>query len=142
MKESAKMFKKISEPNGKDLYSLVKKYGNSSIKKKYKDFVIYYKDTNNKKTFFKWDSKSYGVTTYSILPTIKLSKTSYKYDGKVHKPSVKVTMHNGYSLSKGADYCVSYVGNCKKVGKHTVKITVKGPVGSTVYKTFTIKSKK
>ena len=138
IKEYSKTHKKISNPWGKDLYSLVKKYGNSKLKEKYKDFAIYYKDTNSSKNFFKWDSASYGITVYNILPTVKLSTTSYTYDGKVHKPSVKVTGSNGYSLSKGSGYSVSYVDNQKYVGTYKVKITIKGSEGSIVYKTFKI----
>lgn len=141
MGEYSKTHKKISNPWGKDLYSLIKKYGNSKLKEKYNDFVIYYKDTNSSKNFFKWDSASYGVTTYNVLPTVKLSTTSYTYDGKVHKPSVKVTSSSGYSLSKGSGYSVSYIDNQKYVGTYKVKITIKGSEGSIVYKTFKINPK-
>ena len=141
MKEYSKTHKKISNPWGKDLYSLVKKYGDSKLKEKYKDFVIYYKDNNSSTNYFKWDSKAYGVTVYNPLPTIKLSTTSYTYDGKVHKPSVKVTSSSGYSLSKGTHYSVSYIDNQKYVGTYKVKITIKGSEGSIVYKTFKINPK-
>ncbi len=139
IKAYSKMLKKTRDPYGTDLYTYVKKYGDSSLKKKYDKFVIYYKDTNSKKKFFKWDKSSYGVTVYGVLPTISISKTSYVYDGKTHKPTVSVKSYRGYSLSKGQEYSISYVGSCKKVGEYQVKIKVKGSIGSTVYKSFTIK---
>lgn len=43
-----------------DLYTAVKRCKSSSLTKKYKSFVIYYKDNNNK-TYFKWKTKNYGV---------------------------------------------------------------------------------
>lgn len=137
----SKLYKKVSNTYGKDVYSLVKKYGDSKLKQKYNDFVIYYKDNNSSKNYFKWDSKAYGATAYNALATVKLSTTSYTYDGKVHKPKAKVTRYNGYSLSSGSGYKVSYIDNQKYVGTYKVKITVKGAEGSIVYKTFKIKPK-
>lgn len=141
MKEYSKTHKKIPNSLGKDLYSLIKKYGNSKLKEKYNDFVIYYKDTNSSKNFFKWDSKAYGVTVYDILPTIKLSKSSYVYNGKAQKPTVAVTNYDGRKLTGSSYYKVSYPDGRKNVGEYKVKITIKGSLGSTVYKTFTIKPK-
>lgn len=62
------------------------------------------------------------------VATVKLSKTSYTYDGKAHKPTVTVKDADGKTLKKGAeyDYTVSYSGNCKDVGKYTVTVTLKG----------------
>ena len=141
MKEYSKMHKKLSNTFGKDMYSLIKKHGSTKLKNMYDDLVIYYKDNNSKTNYFKWDSKAYGVNIYNVLPTIKLSKTSYTYNGTAQKPSAKVTMYNGASLTKGVDYTVFYPSGRKNVGEYKVKITVKGALGSTVYKTFTIKPK-
>lgn len=141
IKEYSKMHKKLSNTFGKDMYSLIKKYGSTKLKNAYDDFVIYYKDNNSKTNYFKWDSKAYGVTVYDILPTIKLSKTSYVYNGKSQKPSVVVTAYDGRTLVKGVDYDVTYPSGRKNVGEYEVKITINGTLGSTVYKTFTIKPK-
>lgn len=54
--------------------------------------------------------------------SIELGRYSYKYDGKVKKPAVKVTFE-GKKLKKGKDYTISYSNN-KKVGK--AKVTIKG----------------
>lgn len=141
IKQYSKMHKKVSNAYGKDMYSLIKKHGNTSLKNAYNDFVLYYKDNNSKTNYFKWDSKAYGVTVYDILPTIKLSKSSYVYNGKAQKPTVTVTNYDGRKLTGSSYYKVSYPDGRKNVGEYKVKITIKGSLGSTVYKTFTIKPK-
>lgn len=62
------------------------------------------------------------------VATVKLSKTTYTYDGKAHKPSVTVKDADGKTLEKGVeyDYTVSYSSGCKNVGKYTVTVTLKG----------------
>lgn len=72
---------------------------------------------------------------------IKLSKTSYTYDGKTKKPTVTVKDSMGNKISS-SDYSVSYAKGCKKVGTYKVTITFKGTeyTGKTT-KTFTIKPK-
>ncbi len=141
IKEYSKMHKKLSNTFGKDMYSLIKKHGNTKLKNAYNDFVLYYRDNNSKTSYFKWDSKAYGVTVYDILPTIKLSDTSYVYNGKARKPTVTVKAYDGRKLVNRVDYKLSYPSGRKNVGKYTVKITIKGGLGSIVYKTFTIKPK-
>ena len=69
--------------------------------------------------------------------TTKLSKTSYTYDGKAKKPTVKVLNSKGKALKK-SNYTVSYSNNVK-VGKATVIIKFKGNYTGTIKKTFTIK---
>lgn len=137
--EYAKVHKKYPYNYGTDLYTMVSKYGSAKLKNLYDDFVIYYKDNNNKTNYFKWDTRSYGVTVYNIMPTVKITGSSYVYNGKVQKPTVTVTSADGRKLVKGSDYTVSYSSGCKNVGNYTVKVTVKGTLGSTVSKTFTIK---
>jgi hypothetical protein len=141
IKEYSKMHKKVSNAYGKDMYSLIKKHGNTKLKNAYDDFVLYYKDNNSKTNYFKWDSKAYGLTVYNILPTIKLSSSSYVYNGKTQKPTVTVTDYNGRKLIGSSYYTVSYPDGRKNVGEYKVKITIKGSLGSTIYKTFTIKPK-
>ena len=77
-------------------------------------------------------------TTIYYPKTIKLSKTSYKYNGKVHKPSVTVTDSKGKKVSS-KDYRVTYSKGCKKKGTYTVTITFKNNYSGTVKKTFKIK---
>ncbi len=141
IKEYSKMHKKVSNAYGKDMYSLIKKHGSTKLKNAYNDFVIYYNDNNSKTNYFKWDSKAYGLTVYNILPTIKLSSGSYVYNGKAQKPTVTVTDYNGRKLIGSSYYTVSYPDGRKNVGEYKVKITIKGSLGSTIYKTFTIKPK-
>ena len=45
------------------------------------------------------------------------NKTSYVYDGQVHKPTIRVTDSRGYFLQEGVDYTVSYPSGQKKVGQ-------------------------
>lgn len=64
------------------------------------------------------------IYTYEeIKPIIKLSTSSYTYNGKVKTPSVKVTLNGESLLSK--DYTVSYASGRKNVGKYSVKVTLK-----------------
>lgn len=139
-KEFRKHIKSADSTYGKDVYSLVKKYGNSKLKDKYEKLVIYYKDNNSSKKYFKWDKKCYGLTYQSILPQIKLSKTSFTYNGKTQKPSVKVTANTGWVYSKGQQYKVS-IPSSKKVGEYKAKVTVFGGYGSIHYIPYTIKPK-
>ena len=136
--EFSKLYRKLDYSWGQDVYSLIKKHGSSKLKKLYNKLVVHYKDNNNAKSYFKWDSKAYGLTLYSIMHTVEISETSYVYDGQVHKPTIRVTDSRGYFLQEGVDYTVSYPSGRKKVGQYNIKVTVKGPYGSTSYKTFTI----
>ena len=70
-----------------------------------------------------------------------ISDASYVYNGKTRQPTVTVTTYNGRKLINGVDYKISYPSSRKNVGKYRIKITIKGGLGSTVYKTFTIKPK-
>lgn len=66
--------------------------------------------------------------TYRIIPasvskvTAKLSAKAYTYNGKVHKPSVRVTF-GGHKLGK-SDYSLKYSKGLKNAG--TYKVIVKG----------------
>ena len=72
--------------------------------------------------------------------TVKLSKTSFNFDGKAKKPTVKVLDTKGRTLKKSY-YTVTYSNNVK-VGKATATITFKGKYSGTIKKTFTIKPAK
>ena len=69
--------------------------------------------------------------------TITLSKTSVAYTGKVQKPSITVKGLDGKKISS-SNYTLTYSGDCKSVGKHTVKITFKGNYDGNISKSFTI----
>lgn len=72
--------------------------------------------------------------------TIKLSKTSYTYDGKIKKPEVVVRDKFGNKIDKYY-YKVSYKNN-KNVGIATVKIKLMYDYVGTIKTTFTIKPPK
>lgn len=80
----------------------------------------------------------------TIIPkasNVKLSATSYTYNGKVKTPSVTVEDSNGKALYKGTDYDVTYSSGRKNVGKYAVNITFKGNYSGTMTLYFTIKPK-
>lgn len=81
-----------------------------------------------------------SVSTIPAAKTVKLSATSYTYNGKTKKPSVSVIGNNGKKLAS-SNYSVSYSSGRKKVGKYTVKVTFKGNYSGTVSKTFKINPK-
>lgn len=74
----------------------------------------------------------------SIAKTsIKLSDSSYTYDGYAKTPSVTIT-YNGSTLTNSRSYTVSYSAN-KSAGIGKVKVTGKGAYAGSVTKTFKIK---
>lgn len=141
MPEFAKLLNKNPNNYGTDVYTLVNKKGSKKLKDLYKKFVIYYKH-NNSKDYFVWDKKSYGLTAYDLVYKITLSETTYTYNGKVRKPSVKVTLSNGATLKNGKDYTVSYAKGRKNIGKYKVTVSFKGNYGSKEELYFTIKPQK
>ena len=84
--------------------------------------------------------KSGSKTVISRIKTVKLSKTSYVYDGTVKKPTVSVYDANGNKIA-ATNYTVTYPTGRKYVGEYKVKIVFKNNYKGTVYKTFTIKPK-
>lgn len=68
--------------------------------------------------------------TFIINPAkvsnVKLSSTSYTYNGKTKTPSVTVKDSKGRKLKKGTDYTVKYSSGRKNVGRYAVKVTFKG----------------
>lgn len=65
------------------------------------------------------------------INTVKLSNTSYTYDGKNKKPSVTVVDRTGKALKANVDYTVTYDKDCTSVATHYVKITYKGEYSGT-----------
>ena len=57
--------------------------------------------------------------------TIQLSKVSYVYNGKSHKPGVTVKTKDGRTLKNGVDYSLSCPARTS-VGKTNVKVNFKG----------------
>ena len=68
--------------------------------------------------------------TFKINPAkvsnVKLSSTSYTYNGKTKTPGVTVKDKKGRKLKKGTDYTVKYSSGRKNVGRYAVKVTFKG----------------
>ena len=111
-------------------------------------------DTNGKETIpVEVDGKTYklakirgrtsftiqpnGTTTVSQPKTLTLSKTSYKYDGKVKKPSVTVKDTAG-KVIPASNYTVTYAKGRKNVGVYSVKVSFKGQYKGTLSKSFKI----
>ncbi len=141
MPEFAKLLYKNPGNWGTDVYSLIRKKGSKKLKSLYKKFVIHYKD-NNSEDYFVWDEKAYGLTAHTLVYKTELSEKEYTYNGKTKKPSVKITLSDGYVLRKGTDYTVSYQKGRKKVGKYKVTVSYKGSYGSKEELYFTIKPQK
>lgn len=57
--------------------------------------------------------------------TVTLQTSSYVYDGKVKKPTVKVTDTEGKSISS-SNYNIIYDRDCKNVGRYKVTVEFKG----------------
>lgn len=77
-------------------------------------------------------------TTIKYVKSIKLSATSYTYNGKVKTPTVTVKDSSGKTLKKNTDYTVSYAKGRKKVGTYKVTIKFKGNYSGTKTLTFKI----
>ena len=67
---------------------------------------------------------------------VKLSKTSYAYNGKARRPTVTVTL-NGVKLKRNTDYTLKYADNIN-VGTATVTIKGKGDYTGSIVETFVI----
>lgn len=71
---------------------------------------------------------------------IKLSATSYTYNGKAKKPTVTVYDNDGNKISS-SNYTVSYASGRKNVGKYKVTVKFKGNYDGRRYVTFKINPK-
>lgn len=85
--------------------------------------------------------KTLSTTAIPKASNIKLSATSYTYDGKTKAPGITVKDSKGKTLKNGTDYTLSYQSGRKNVGQYTVTINFKGNYSGSVKKTFTIKPK-
>lgn len=90
-------------------------------------------------TVFDKDTTVYAHWKKNIIsatPSVKLSTSTYTYNGKVKTPSVKVSV-NGTVLTKD-NYSVSYGKGRKNVGKYTVKVTLKNDYAGSKTVSFKI----
>ncbi len=78
-----------------------------------------------------------STTTIYAVKTVRLSETSYVYDGKVKKPSVTVKDSKG-KIVDSENYSVTYSNNRKKCGEYDVTVTFKGNYSGSKVLTFTI----
>ena len=79
-----------------------------------------------------------STTTIYYPKSIKLSATSYTYNGKTKIPSVTVKDSKGKKLKKNTDYTVTYSKGRKSIGKYTVTVKFKGKYSGTKKLTFEI----
>jgi len=61
---------------------------------------------------------------YQIV-SFRLAKTSLSYTGNVQKPALDIHDETGKDLVEGKDYDVIWQTDCKNVGTHTAKVTLK-----------------
>lgn len=76
------------------------------------------------------------------IDSVKLSNTSYVYNGKAKNPAVVVKDAAGNELVNGTDYDVTYAAGRKAVGKYTAKVVFKGDYAGTKTVSFKIVPKK
>lgn len=84
------------------------------------------------------------VESQNAIPrakSIKLSQTSYIYDGEMKKPGITVTDSRGRILKKGTDYILVYPQNAKDPGIYKVTVRFKGNYSGTGAESFIIKPK-
>ena len=98
------------------------------------------KATTSKNGSIKYKCSACGktkTTTVYRIKTVKLRAKTLTYNGKVRKPTVKVTNSKGKAISSKY-YTVTYPEGRKKVGSYKVKIKFTGRYKGTVYRTFKI----
>ena len=102
---------KIAEQSGTD------------FSKTYQFRVRAYKTVGTTTLYSSWSK----IKALNPTPTnIKLSTTSYTYNGKKKTPKVTVKDKTGKTLKEGTHYTVSMASGRKKIGKYKVTITFKG----------------
>lgn len=80
-----------------------------------------------------------GKPAAKTVKTVKLSASTFVYNGKVRTPAVTVKDSAGKTLKNGKDYTVTYAKGRKNVGTYKVTVTMKGSYTGTKTLTFTIK---
>ena len=82
--------------------------------------------------------------TFKIKPidiskcSVKLSATSFTYDGNAKKPNIVVKNANGTTLKNGTHYTVKYSSGCTAIGTYTATVTMKGNYSGTKKLTFKV----
>lgn len=85
------------------------------------------------------ETLSFKINAKKITPKVTLSKTTYSYTGKVQKPTV--TVKNGNTkLTANTHYTIVWPAG-KNVGKHTIKVTLKGNYSGSKSVSYTINPK-
>lgn len=79
------------------------------------------------------------VVIYKIK-SVKLARTSYIYDGRVKKPTVKAYDSRG-NVIDGGNYKVTYQAGRKKTGRYSVTLEFSGDYSATVVRYFNIMPK-
>lgn len=83
------------------------------------------RDANGKIRYICERCNAEKITTISRPKKITLSKTSYVYDGKTKKPTLKVTDAAGETIS-ASRYTVSYASGRKNAGRYKVTVRFRG----------------
>ena len=73
--------------------------------------------------------------------TVRLTARSFVYNGKSQKPGVTVIASNGKALSPNS-YTVTYSENTVSVGRHDIKVTLKGRYSGVLNACYVINPKK
>lgn len=98
-----------------------------SISHSYKTSITKATISKNGKTVDKCTVCGVSKTTTIYYPkTIKLSTTTYTYNGSVKTPTITVKDSNSKTLKKGTDYTLSFASGRKNTGKYSVTVTFKG----------------
>lgn len=71
------------------------------------------------------------------VKSVALTKTSYTYNKKAHKPGVVAKDDQGNKIP-ASDYTVKYSSGCKNVGKYVVTVTFKGEYKGTYTRTYNV----
>lgn len=71
------------------------------------------------------------------VKSVALTKTSYTYNKKAHKPGVVAKDDQGNKIP-ASDYTVKYSSDCKNVGKYAVTVTFKGEYKGTYTRTYNV----
>lgn len=71
------------------------------------------------------------------VTSVKLSTTTYTYNGKVKKPAVIAKDNKNNVIPKSA-YTVKYSSGCKSVGKYTATVTFRGDYSGSFVRSFQI----
>lgn len=77
----------------------------------------------------------------SHVKSMKLSRASYIYNGKMKKPGITIEDNQGKMLNEGADYTIIYPENAKEPGIYKVTVQFRGNYSGTMSGNFTIKPK-